>query len=71
MVFRVDWPLRSPIETAYAKLALRVVDILPELELALREGKLGSHMRRLELKPLPPGVLERIRKLSAEPETER
>jgi hypothetical protein len=59
------WPLRSRIQADYDNLALRVVDILPELELALREGKLGPHMLRLELKPLPPEVLERIRKLSS------
>jgi hypothetical protein len=35
------------------------------------EGKLGPHMRRFELKPLPPEVLERIRKLSAEREMEK
>lgn len=51
------WPLLSPLQADYDNLALRVVDILPELELALREGKLRPHMRRFELKPLPPEVL--------------
>jgi hypothetical protein len=60
-----SWPLRSPLKADYDKVALRAVDILPELELALREGKLGPHMRRFGLKPLPPEVLERIRKLGA------
>lgn len=59
------WPLRSP-KADYDKLAMRVAGILPELELALREGKLGPHIRRLEFKPLPPEVLERIRKLNTE-----
>ena len=52
--------LGSPTPADYDKLALRAVEILPELELALREGKLGPHMRRWEMKPLPPEVLERI-----------
>jgi len=65
------WPLRSPLKADYDKLALRAVDLLPEVELALREGKLGPHMRRFELKPLPPEVLERIRKLSTERELEK
>jgi len=60
------WPLRPPTQANYDKLALRVVGILPELELALREGKLGPHIRRLEFKPHPPEVLERMRKLTAE-----
>lgn len=53
-------PLGSPTPADYDKLALRTVEILPELELALREGKTGPHMRRWEMKPLPPEVLERI-----------
>jgi hypothetical protein len=59
------WPLRSP-KVNYDKLAIRVVHILPELELALSEGKLGPHIRRLQFQPLPPEVLEQIRKLKAE-----
>jgi len=59
------WPLRSP-KASYDKLAKRVAGILPELELALREGKPGPHMRRLEFKPFPPDVLERIERLKAE-----
>jgi hypothetical protein len=62
------WPLRSPKQAAYDKLAMRVVGILPELDLALREGKLGPHIRRLEFKPLPPEVLERIQRLRSESE---
>lgn len=38
---------RSRTQGDYDKLALRVAGLLPELELALREGKLGSHMRRV------------------------
>jgi hypothetical protein len=41
------WPLRSP-KADYDKLAMRVAGILPELELALRDGKLGPHMRRVQ-----------------------
>lgn len=52
--------LRKPRRTDYDKLALRAAGILPELDLALREGKLGPHMRRFAMKPLPPEVLERI-----------
>jgi hypothetical protein len=65
------WPLLSPLRADYDNLALRVVEILPELELALREGTLGPHMRLFELKLLPPEVLERMRKLSAEREMEK
>ena len=65
------WPLQSPAAN-YDKLAKRVARILPEVDFALREGKLGPHMRRLgEFKPLPDEVLERIRKLKAERATER
>jgi hypothetical protein len=39
--------LRSPKQADYDKLALRVAGIVPELELALREDRLGPHMRRL------------------------
>jgi hypothetical protein len=63
------WPLRAPTQADYDKLALQVADLLPELEFALREGKLGPHMRRLDsslFKPLPPEVLERIERLKTE-----
>jgi len=60
------WPLRPPTRADYDKLALRAVAILPELELALHERNLGPHMRRLEFKPLPPEVLERMRRLKEE-----
>jgi hypothetical protein len=65
------WPILPPTQADYDKLALHVAGILPELELALREGKLGPHVRRLEFKPLPPEVLERIRNLKAEREIEK
>lgn len=57
------WPLRAPTEADYDKLALKAVGILPELESALREGKLGPHVRRRPMKPLAPEVLERLRSL--------
>jgi hypothetical protein len=47
------WPLRSPTQADYDKLAMRVAGILPEIELALREGKLGPHMRKIAI---PRGV---------------
>lgn len=60
------WRLRSPVQSDYEKVALRVAALLPELESALREGKLGPHMRRYEFKPLPPEILERLAKLNSE-----
>jgi hypothetical protein len=59
-------PLRSSTPTDYDRLSLQAVAILPELELALREGKTGPHIRRLEFKPSPVEVLERIAKLKAD-----
>ncbi|HZR28348.1 MAG TPA: hypothetical protein VFA71_06175 [Terriglobales bacterium] len=41
------WWFRSPLQANYDKLALRVASFLPEIELALREGKLGPHMRQI------------------------
>jgi hypothetical protein len=41
------WRFRTPVQSDYDKLALRVAGFLPEVELALREGKLGPHMRRV------------------------
>lgn len=41
------WSLRSPVKDDYDELALRVAGLVPELELALREGKLGPHMRQV------------------------
>lgn len=38
---------RSRTQGDYDKLALRVAGLVPELELALREGKPGPHMRRV------------------------
>jgi len=65
------WRFRSPGRSDYEKLALRVAGLLPELELALREGKLGPHMRRRVMKPLPPGVLERIERLKTQRASEK
>jgi hypothetical protein len=58
--------LRSPKQTAYDKLALRVAGIVPEIELALSEGKLGPHILRIVMTPFPPDVLDRLEKLRAE-----
>ncbi len=41
------WPHRPPTQADYDKLALRVAGLLPEVELGLREGRLGPHMRRV------------------------
>jgi hypothetical protein len=57
------WPLRRPTKADYDKLAKRAVDILPEVELALREGKLGPHMRSTVFTPLPPEALERVERI--------
>ena len=41
------WPHRSPVQADYEKLALRVARFVPEIELVLRDGRLGPHMRRV------------------------
>jgi hypothetical protein len=41
------WRFRRPVQSHYGGLALRVAACLPEVELALREGKLGPHMRKI------------------------
>ena len=64
-------PFRSPTPGEYEKLALRAVGLLVELELALREGKLGPHMRRREFRPLPAEVLERLNRLESEGTTKK
>ena len=43
------WRFRSPAHAEYEKLALRVAGLLPEIEQALSERKLGPHVRRLVL----------------------
>jgi len=50
------WRFRSPSRADYDKLALRVADLVPELESALREGKLGPHIRRIVF-PHPVAVI--------------
>jgi len=50
------WSLRSPVQDDYDKLALRMAGLVPELELALREGKLGPHIRRVVI-PRPAQVI--------------
>jgi len=41
------WRFRTPVQSDYDKLVLRVTGFLPEVDLALREGKLGPHMRHV------------------------
>ncbi len=48
-----NWPWRSPTPADYDTLALRVAGYVPELEWALREGRLGRHVRRVVI-PRPP-----------------
>jgi hypothetical protein len=48
------WRFRTPSKSDYDKLALRVAGFLAEVELALREGKLGPHMRRVVMPRLAP-----------------
>jgi hypothetical protein len=60
------WPFLSPAQSEYEKLALRVAALVPEIDLALREDKLGPHLRRLKFSPFPPEVLERIEKLRSQ-----
>lgn len=45
--FSVHRLYRPRTQSDYDKLAFRVAGLVPELELALREGKLGPHMRRV------------------------
>jgi hypothetical protein len=47
--FAWHWPYHSPTQSDYEKLAQRVAGFVPELESALREGKLGRHMRRFSI----------------------
>jgi len=45
---------RSSTQGDYDKLAIKVAGLVPELDLALREGKLGPHMRRVMIaRPAP------------------
>jgi len=41
------WPLRSPTQSDYEELAHRTVDLVPELDSALLDGRLGPHIRRV------------------------
>jgi hypothetical protein len=41
------WPFQSPTQHEYAELVSRVASFVPELDLALREGRLGPHMRKV------------------------
>lgn len=60
------WPLPGLLtgQNDYDRLVLRVVEIVPEVEMALREGKLGPHVRRVAIKTLSPKVLERVRRFN-------
>ena len=50
-------PFRTPGQSDYEKLAVRVAGFEQELELALREGRLGPHMRRVFLPYYVPNKL--------------
>jgi hypothetical protein len=41
------WHFRSPNQADYDTLAARVAGLVPEIELALSEGKLGPHIRKV------------------------
>ena len=41
------WRLRTPAEAGYDRLARTVAAMLPEVELALHEGRTGPHMRSI------------------------
>lgn len=45
------WRFRTPGQSSYDRLALRVAALLPEIELALREGKSGPHARKIVFPP--------------------
>jgi hypothetical protein len=55
------WPCQSHTEDDYEKLVLRAASVVPELELALRGGRLGLHVRRVVL-PSPGGTRSRTAK---------
>lgn len=43
------WPYQIPLKEDYEKVAQFATSSVPELELALREGRLGSHVRRVTI----------------------
>ena len=43
------WPYQSPVKDDYEKIAQYAASSVPELELALREGRLGPHVRRVAI----------------------
>jgi hypothetical protein len=49
---------KSPTQGDCDELALRVAGFVPELELALREGRLGPHIRRVVIPRRPPKLPE-------------
>ncbi len=46
------WPWQTRVQSDYEQLVLHVVGFVPELELALREGRLGPHVRRITVPSL-------------------
>ena len=49
-------PWQTPASTDYERLALRVAGYQPEIEVALRGGRLGPHLRKVVIShPKPPG----------------
>ena len=44
-----DRLFRSPVRDDFEKLSLKAVSLIPELELALRDGRTGPHVRRIVL----------------------
>jgi len=49
------WRFRTPVQSAYDRLASRAAAFLPEIELALRDGKLGPHLRKIVI---PQGIVK-------------
>lgn len=43
------WPYQMPVKEDYVNVALRAASFVPELELALRERRLGPHIRRVAI----------------------
>jgi hypothetical protein len=43
------WPYQTSVKEDYEKIALYAASSVPELELALRDGRLGPHVRRVTI----------------------
>jgi hypothetical protein len=50
------WRLRSPKQAEYDTLVVRVAGLVPEIELALSEGKSGPHIRKVVIPRGRPSV---------------